>query len=137
MRNCLAPLAAASSVVGSPAVLVVEHDAALREVLERVLHCAGFAPVTTPSGVEALSLLQCGLPAKVIVLDLEMLALECWGFRCEQRRDARLSHIPVIIASPPHERTPPGMVADALLRKPIDLDQLIACVRTLCEAAFA
>jgi CheY-like chemotaxis protein len=123
-------------VVASSAVLVVEHDAALREVLERVLHCAGFAPVTTASGAEALSLLQSGLPAKVIVLDLEMLALECWTFRCQQRRDARLSQIPVIIASPPHERTPPGMVADAVLRKPIDLDQLIACLWTLCEPAF-
>jgi DNA-binding NtrC family response regulator len=80
-------------VVGSPPVLVVEHDAALREVLERVLHRTGFAPVTAPSGAE--------------------------------------------VTCAAHERLPPGMVADAVLRKPIDLDQLIACLWTLCEAAFA
>jgi two-component system, chemotaxis family, chemotaxis protein CheY len=120
-----------------PAVLVVEHDAALREVLERVLHCAGFAPVTAPSGAEALSVLRLGVPAKVIVLDLEMPERDGWAFRCEQRRDPKLSQIPVIIASPPHERLPPGMVADAVLRKPIDLDQLIACLRALCEAFVA
>jgi len=120
-----------------PAVLVVEHDAALREVLERVLHCAGFAPVTAPSGAEALSVLRLGMPAKVIVLDLEMPEGDGWAFRCEQRRDPKLSQIPVIIASPPHERLPPGMVADAVLRKPIDLDQLIACLRALCEAFVA
>ena len=120
-----------------PAVLVVEHDAALREVLERVLHCAGFAPVTAPSGAEALSVLRLGMPAKAIVLDLEMPEKDGWAFRCEQRRDPKLSQIPAIIASPPHERLPPGMVADAVLRKPIDLDQLIACLRALCEAFVA
>jgi CheY-like chemotaxis protein len=120
-----------------PAVLVVEHDAALREVLERVLHCAGFAPVTAPSGAEALNVLRLGVPAKVILLDLEMPERDGWAFRCEQRRDPKLSQIPVIIASPPHERLPPGMVADAVLRKPIDLDQLIACLRALCEAFVA
>ena len=120
-----------------PAVLVVEHDPALREVLERVLHCAGFAPVTAPTGTEALNVLRLGVPAKVIVLDLEIPERDGWAFRCEQRRDPKLSQIPVIIASPPHERIPPGMVADAVLRKPIDLDQLIACLRTLCESFVA
>jgi CheY-like chemotaxis protein len=123
-------------VVRSPAVLVVEHDAALREVLERVLHCAGFAPVTAPNGAEALNLLRSGVPVKVIVLDLEAPSNDAWGFRCEQRRDPKLSLIPVIITSAPHDRLPPGMVADAVLRKPVDLDQLIACLWTLCEPAF-
>jgi hypothetical protein len=54
-----------------------------------------------------------------------------------KRRDPKLSQIPVIIASAPHERLPPGMVADAVLPKPIDLNQLIACLRALCEAAVA
>jgi DNA-binding response OmpR family regulator len=124
-------------VTRPPAVLVVEHDPSLREVLERVLHCAGFAPITAPNGTEALSLLRCGVPAKVIVLDLDIPEKDGWAFRCEQRRDPKLSQIPVIITSLPHERLPLGMVADVVLRKPIDLDQLIACLRTLCEAFIA
>jgi two-component system, chemotaxis family, chemotaxis protein CheY len=130
-------LALDAGVTTPNAVLVVEHDAALRQVLERVLHCAGFAPVTAPSGSEAFSLLRCGVPAKVIVLDLETPSMDGWAFRCEQRRDPKFSHIPVIIVSAPHERLPLGMAADAVLRKPIDLDQLTACLHTLCEAAFA
>ena len=120
-----------------PAVLVVESDPALREVLERVLHCSGFAPITAPSGAEALQLLHSGVPAKVILLDLALPDGDGWAFRCQQRRDAKLSQIPVIIASEPHDRLPPGMVADAVLRKPVDLDQLIACLRALCEAFVA
>jgi DNA-binding response OmpR family regulator len=117
--------------------LLVEHDPALRDVLERVLHCHGFAPITAPNGGEALSLLRCGVPVKVILLDLEMPEKDGWAFRCEQRRDPKLAQIPVIVTSAPHEPLPPGMAADAVLRKPIDLDQLIACLRALCEAFVA
>ena len=45
--------------------------------------------------------------------------------------------VPLIVTSAQNERLPPGLTADVMLRKPIDLDQLIACLRTLCEAAVA
>jgi CheY-like chemotaxis protein len=115
----------------APVVLVVEHDSALREVLERVLHCAGFAPVTVPNGEEALTLLRDGVPAKVILLDL----LDGGDFTFEQRRDPRLAQIPVIVTSDGNQPWPPGLLADAVVSKPIDLDQLIACVRTRCGVA--
>ena len=110
------------------AVLVVEHDSALREILERVLHRAGFAPVTVPNGEEALTLLRDGVPAKVILLDL----LDGRDFTSEQQRDPRLAQIPVILTSTANQAWPPGLPADAVVRKPIDLDQLIARVRALC-----
>jgi DNA-binding response OmpR family regulator len=119
--------------VAPPAVLVIEHDSALREVLERVLHRAGFAPVTVPNGEEALTLLRYGVPAKVILLDV----LDGSAFRREQRRDPKLAHIPVILTSLPDQRLPPGLVVDAVLAKPIDLDHLIAHVRAFCTVALA
>jgi len=115
-----------------PAVLVVEPDAALREVLERVLHRAGFAPVTVPNREEALTLLRVGVPAKVILLDLH----DGRHFTSEQRRDPRLAHIPVIVTSSANQPWPPGLEAAAVVAKPIDLDQLIARVRALCGAAL-
>jgi DNA-binding response OmpR family regulator len=114
------------------AVLVVEHDSALREILERVLHCAGFAPVMVPNGEEALDLLRDGVPAKVILLDL----LDGSDFTFEQQRDPRLAQIPVIVTSAANQPWPPGLLADAVVAKPIDLDQLIARVRSLCAAAI-
>ena len=115
-----------------PAVLVVEHDSALREVLERVLHRAGFAPVTVPNGEEALTLLRDGVPAKVILLDFTNGST----FRRQQRRDPRLAHIPVIVTWPVDQRLPPGLAVDAVLAKPIDLDHLIAHVRAFCAMAL-
>jgi len=116
--------------VAPPAVLVVEHDSALREVLERVLHRAGFAPVTVPNGDEALTLLRYGVPVKVILLDL----LDGSAFRTEQSRDPRLARIPVIVTSPANRRLPAGLLVDAVLAKPIDLEHLIAHVRAFCSA---
>jgi len=122
----------AISTAVTPAVLVVEHDSALREILERVLHCAGFAPVTVPNGEEGLTLLRDGVPARVILLDL----LDSRDFTSEQRRDPRLAQIPVLVTSAANQPWPPGLLADAVVRKPIDLDQLIARVRALCGATF-
>ena len=116
----------------APAVLVVEHDSVLREILERVLHCAGFAPVTVPNGEEALTLLRDGVPVKVILLDL----LDGRDFTSEQQRDPRLAQIPVIVTSAANQPWPAGLLADAVVTKPIDLDQLIAHVRALCRVAF-
>ena len=113
-----------------PAVLVVEHDSALREVLERVLHRAGFAPVTVPNGHEGLTLLRDGVPAKVILLDL----LEGSAFRTEQSRDPKLARIPVIVTFSADQRLPAGLLVDAVLAKPIDLDHMIAHVRAFCAA---
>jgi DNA-binding response OmpR family regulator len=122
----------AVSTAVAPAVLVVEHDSVLREILERVLHRAGFAPVTVPNGEEALTLLRDGVPVKVILLNL----LDGRDFRSEQQRDPRLAQIPVIVTSAANQPWPAGLLADAVVAKPIDLDQLIAHVRALCGAAF-
>jgi DNA-binding response OmpR family regulator len=119
-----------------PAVLVVEDDVSLRELLEHALHRAGFAPFTAPNGAEALSLLRAGVPVKVIVLDLFMPVMDGWAFRKAQRGDPRLSHIPVIVTSIVEERTVPDLLADSVFLKPFDLDQLMARVRALCASGM-
>jgi len=81
------------------AILVVEDDAALREMMAQQLHLAGFAPATAPNGYEALALLRMGFPAKLILLDLRMPIMDGWAFRAEQRRDPDLADIPVIVMS--------------------------------------
>ena len=49
------------------AVLIVEDDADLREMMEQLLHLEGFAPLTAPNGREALMLLEAGAPVKAIL----------------------------------------------------------------------
>jgi CheY-like chemotaxis protein len=57
----------------------------------------GWRPVTATNGLEALRLLKSGLPAKAILLDLMMPAMDGWEFRRAQRADPDLANIPVIV----------------------------------------
>jgi CheY-like chemotaxis protein len=101
-------------------------------MMEQLLHLAGFAPVTVPNGVEALQLLRSGLPAKVILLDLQLLMMDGWAFRREQRRDPKLAGIPVIVTSVVDERHTHDLAAQGVFAKPLDFDSIIARVRELC-----
>jgi CheY-like chemotaxis protein len=111
------------------AVLVVEDDAELREMMAQRLHLAGFAPVTAANGHEALQLLRMGFPAKLILLDLTMPLMDGWAFRAVQRRDPSLADIPVIVVT---ARDPSGVDAAAYCSKPVDGDDVVNKVRMVC-----
>src|SRR5215475_8727555 len=113
------------------AVLVVEDDPELREMMAQRLHLAGFAPVTASNGHEALQLLRMGFPAKLILLDLTMPLMDGWAFRAVQRRDPSLADIPVIVVT---ERDPSGVDAAACLCKPVDGDDVVNKVRMVCAS---
>ena len=113
------------------AVLVVEDDPELREMMAQRLHLAGFAPVTASNGHEALQLLRMGFPAKLILLDLTMPLMDGWAFRAVQRRDPYLADIPVIVVS---ARDPVGVDAAAVCCKPVDGDEVVNKVRMVCAA---
>jgi DNA-binding response OmpR family regulator len=113
------------------AVLVVEDDPELREMMAQRLHMAGFAPVTASNGHEALQLLRMGFPAKLILLDLTMPLMDGWAFRAVQRRDPSLADIPVIVVS---ARDPSGVDAAAVCCKPVDGDEVVNKVRMVCAS---
>jgi CheY-like chemotaxis protein len=113
------------------AVLVVEDDAELREMMAQRLHLAGFAPVTASNGHEALQLLRMGFPAKLILLDLTMPLMDGWAFRAVQRRDPYLADIPVIVVT---ARDPSGVDAAACCAKPVDADDVVNKVRMVCAS---
>lgn len=117
------------------AVLVVDDDYGIREVLSEVLDDAGYHVVTAPDGEAALRYLE-GAPRLpcVILLDLMMPVMTGWEFRLAQQRDARLAGIPVVALSArrsvQHETY--EISVDAFLHKPVDLDQLLEVVASHC-----
>jgi DNA-binding response OmpR family regulator len=111
------------------AVLVVEDDASLRDLIAQQLHLAGFAPATAPNGFEALNLLRMGFPAKLILLDLKMPIMDGWAFRAAQRRDPDLADIPVIVMT---GRDATGIDAAAVFHKPFDGQEIINAARAIC-----
>jgi DNA-binding response OmpR family regulator len=117
-------------------VLVVDGDPAIRGFLGLALDLDDYEVRTAGNGREALRLLRAWWPS-VILLDLMMPVLDGWGFRAEQLRDERLSGIPVVLLSTicelQHEARKLGVTA--CLRKPCDLDELLATVRRLVDRA--
>ena len=116
-------------------VLVVEDDPTIREVLVEVLGEHGYSAVGVANGREALDTLAS--PAErpcVILLDLMMPIMDGRSFREEQLQIPELSAIPVIVISAHLDHTvTTDLHADAYLRKPVRLADVLRSIRTYCD----
>ncbi len=108
-------------------VMIVEDEAAIREVLSEILECEGFRVRTARNGRDALTQLRRGDPLPdVILLDVTMPIMDGITFRRTQLRDPDLCDIPVIVSSalvPVHE-----LSATRQIRKPFGIEELLQAV---------
>jgi CheY-like chemotaxis protein len=122
-----------------PRVLVVEDDFDIRAMIELALELEGFEVTAAANGRDALERLRSGYVPGVILLDLMMPVMNGWEFRDAQRADPALAGIPTVILSGDGnvaEKTV-ALAAAAFIRKPLDLDELHAAVRSLCPQPVA
>jgi CheY-like chemotaxis protein len=113
-----------------PSVLIIDDDSNSREALAELLAHEGYVVAAAANGAEGLAYLRSGQPAHVILLDLMMPGVDGWDFRAEQKRDAALAQIPVIVMSAAGKL----LDADYALRKPIDVDALLTLLRSIFAA---
>ena len=114
-------------------VLVVEDDRDVRETLERILEDDGYEVSKAADGREALNRLAGDLTPDVILLDLRMPVMDGWSFRNAQRRSSHLAHIPVVAMSADGTSRAQAISADAFLRKPLDLDDVLTTLRRVLD----
>jgi CheY-like chemotaxis protein len=115
--------------MGLPAtVMVVEDDHDIRDSLTVALSDAGYAVIDASNGQVALDRLATAEP-KVILLDLMMPVLNGLEFLVEFRKNARWSRIPVIVASANRGYDADDLGTFAVLRKPLELDDLLDWVK--------
>jgi CheY-like chemotaxis protein len=116
-------------------VLIVEDDRDIRNAFAQTLEEEGYRTHGARHGKEALELLQTSLVLpKLILLDLMMPVMDGWQFRVEQKRDARLADIPVIVVSADGSVTDRlrAMGVSGFLKKPVAFDDLMSLVRRHC-----
>ncbi len=115
------------------AVLIVEDDADLRDMMAQLLSLEGLNAVTVANGREALEYLQSADRPDVILLDLMMPVMDGWEFRRRQQADPAVSGVPVIVLSALDPSRAADVNANAFLKKPLDFDRLLALVRGYCH----
>lgn len=116
-------------------VLVVDDDRDIRDVLTDALEAEGYRVITASDGQEALDWLRASTVRPcVILLDLMMPRMDGLQFRTEQLNEAPFAAVPVIVLS-----ADPSVIATAKslnfagsLRKPVQLEALLAAVHAHC-----
>ena len=111
-------------------VLIVDDDAAIREILAEALREEGYLVRSVDSCTGALSMLEQSRPS-VILLDLMMPILGGWQFLEIVKSNKNLSAIPIVIITASDQAPREYKV----LKKPFDLDQVLAVVLEICGPA--
>jgi len=118
---------------GTHPILVVEDDNDVRDAMVQVLESEGYTAIPAADGVEALDRLSDGLQPCVILLDLMMPRMDGWQFMEEHRRRQASTPIVVVSAYSSAERLRNAGVE--YMRKPVDIDALLALVGRYCNQA--
>jgi CheY-like chemotaxis protein len=115
-------------------VLVIDDDFDIRDLVICLLQTNGYKATGVSNGQEAITHLQSGHPADLIILDLMMPIMDGWEFRAVQQNDPRLGSIPVVLISATDEvQEQVGLLKAAdYIRKPIDFGVLLETVGRHC-----
>lgn len=124
------PHEARTEQTGAVDILVVEDDAAMRELLEQLLLSEGYSVAGAKDGQEALAWMR-AVPVRLVLLDVLLPRVNGYEFREAQLQDERLAPIPVVITSGEgnlHLSAARMRVRD-FVAKPLDYGKLLAIVR--------
>ena len=111
-------------------ILVVDDDIDIRDAMCLVLQHSGYRTVAAANGAEALRALGDGDSIGLILLDMMMPVMDGWGFRNAQVEGPAFARIPVVVLTGDGRASAKAEAIGAVgyLRKPLDLDDLLAVV---------
>jgi CheY-like chemotaxis protein len=115
-------------------ILVIEDDADIRECLMLMLESEGYRVAGAADGREGLDVLAGMSGPCLILLDLMMPVMNGWEFLQAKRKDDILAVIPVVVLSA-FGSDGRGEQVEGILKKPVDVDALLAFVRKHCGSS--
>jgi CheY-like chemotaxis protein len=110
-------------------VLVVEDEAALRDLMCEALELSGYHAVGAGNGRDALEAMARIEHVCVVLLDLLMPVMDGWEFFSEIRSRPTLARVPVVIHTSEPGQAPAGV---RVLQKPVKLERLLSIVHEYC-----
>jgi CheY-like chemotaxis protein/nitrogen-specific signal transduction histidine kinase len=114
---------------GANTVLVIDDDAAVRDLLERFLGGEGFRVVSAGGGEEGLRLAR-ELRPDVITLDAIMPGIDGWTVLANLKADPTLSDIPVVMLTMVHDKSLGYALGAAdYLTKPVERQRLVSILK--------
>jgi CheY-like chemotaxis protein len=113
-------------------VMLVEDDAESRTDLAEILQLEGYKVVAFANGAEALDHLVQSSPPRLIIMDMRMPVMDGSRFRSAILRDPQLAQIPVVVVTAFEPPAAASLSALRVLRKPVDVDALLAAIRENC-----
>ncbi|MCH8047077.1 MAG: response regulator [Planctomycetes bacterium] len=124
--------------VSDGAILVIDDEATVRDLMTRFLSKEGFQVVTAASGEEGLRMAKQINPA-AITLDTVMPGIDGWGVLAALKADASTAHIPVVMVTMVDDQGQGYALGAAdYLTKPVDWERLSAVLRQLqCDPTAA
>ncbi len=115
------------------AVLVIDDDPTMRDLLRRVLEREGFTVATAASGSEGLLLAEQLQPA-AITLDVMMPSMDGWTLLSKLKEHPDLADIPVVMVTMVNESARGySLGADHYMVKPIDRQRLVDILNSYRE----
>ena len=116
------------------AILIIEDDDEIRELLAEMLTERGYPVATARNGVEGLAAMRSGPAPCVVLLDLMMPVMDGWTLRAEMLADPAIANIPVVVVSGAAdlEQKTSQLKAASVLTKPVKWPVLLDSLRTFC-----
>ena len=116
-------------------VLIVDDNADVRQSLGWIIEARGYQVDTAEDGEEALSKVRHGLPACLILLDLQMPKMDGRSLRRKLLRYDTLARVPVVLVSAEQNLLSIARELDTdWLSKPINYDDLFQLLDKYCPA---
>jgi DNA-binding response OmpR family regulator len=117
-------------------VLLIEDDPLFGALVEEVLGHEGYAVVWRTTGPEGLAAAESESP-DVIMLDLMLPEVDGWTVLRELKKNPATRATPVIMSSAVVDRSTDieRALAEAVLRKPFGIEELLSTVRAVLAQA--
>jgi DNA-binding response OmpR family regulator len=116
--------------VNRPAILVVDDDRDLVELVAWILEEEGYEVRTAGNGAQGLQVLGTFDPA-LIILDMRMPVMDGWRFAAEL--DGRGPHAPILVMTAAEDAHVPAQEIGARywIAKPFEIEALLRLVRAV------